>query len=175
MQRLMLGTSHWLALLCRGLGGLCLVLMLAITVADVVTRYAQRLSDGALSLQVFGSVEMVSYLMLFALLATMAAAVEKSQVVVEAFSHRLPASITARLHGGYLLGFALLGAVLASGLVGAAHSATEYGEVTQDLRLPLGPIYLTAAVLSAVMGLRSLLEGMLAMITGRGGEVSHGD
>ncbi len=175
MQAFLEGASRWLAQVCRWVAGGCLILMLAVTIADVVTRYLQRLTDGAISFQVFGSVELVSYLMLFALLAAMSASVEKSQVVVEAFSHRLPASIAARLHGVYLLGFAVLGGVLATGLVGAAHAAVEYGEVTQDLRISLGPIYLVAAVLSALLALRSLLHALLGALFGQSAEVSHGD
>ncbi len=88
--------SHWLALVCRVVAGIALVALLAVTIADVGTRYLYRLTEGVIALRVTGSVELVSYLMLCSLLAAMAANVEKSQVVVEAFSHGLsPASSIA--------------------------------------------------------------------------------
>ena len=112
MQSTLYRASHWLALICRLVAGVALTGLLAVTIADVSTRYLSRVTEGAIALSVSGSVELVSYLMLFALLAAMAANVEKSQVVVEAFSHRLPQSIKNRLQGVFLLGFMALGLVL---------------------------------------------------------------
>ncbi|MEC9482507.1 MAG: TRAP transporter small permease subunit, partial [Halomonas sp.] len=119
---------------------------------------------GALDWSVVGGVELVSYLMLFALLAAMAANVEKGQVVVEAFSHRLNDTAKTRLNGFYLLGFAGLGLVVALGLWDSALSASRHGEVTQDLRLPMGPIYWTAAALSLLLGVRSLTFALLGLV-----------
>lgn len=96
-QHILYRASHWLALICRLVAGIALVGLLAVTIADVGTRYLSRVTEGAIAFRVSGSVELVSYLMLFALLAAMAANVEKSQVVVEAFSHGLPQTIKNRL------------------------------------------------------------------------------
>ena len=166
MQQGLIRFSHWLEALCKLIAGAALLGMLAVTIADVSLRYLYRLTDGALSWSVVGSVELVSYLMLFALLAAMAANVEKGQVVVEAFSHRLNDSIKTRLNGFYLLGFVALGLVVAIGLWDSAASAREHGEVTQDLRLPMGPIYWTAAVLSLLLSVRSLAFALLGMLFG---------
>ncbi len=175
MQSLLERASQWLALVCRVVAGLALVALLAVTIADVGTRYLYRITEGALALRVTGSVELVSYLMLCSLLAAMAANVEKSQVVVEALSHGLAPGIKHRLHGVYLLGFAALGLVLFLGLLDSAAAAARHGEVTQDLRLPMGPIYQTAAVLSLLLGLRSLIHALLGAIFGATQEVSHGE
>ncbi|MGR4070114.1 TRAP transporter small permease subunit [Halomonas sp. LR3S48] len=167
--------SHWLALVCRVVAGVALLALLTVTIADVGTRYLYRLTEGAIALRVSGSVELVSYLMLCALLAAMAANVEKSQVVVEAFSHGLAPAIKNRLHGFYLLGFAALGLVLFLGLLDSAVAATRHGEVTQDLRLPMGPIYQAAAALSLLLGVRSLIHALLGAVFGVEQEVSHGE
>ncbi|SFU81995.1 TRAP transporter small permease [Halomonas korlensis] len=167
--------SHWLALLCKLVAGIALVALLGVTIADVATRYLYRITEGAIALRVSGSVELVSYLMLFSLLAAMAANVEKSQVVVEAFSHGLSPAIKNRLHGVYLLGFTALGLILFLGLVDSASAAARHGEVTQDLRIPMGPIYYAAAVLSLLLGLRSLVHAVLSAVFGAEGEVSSGD
>ncbi|KXS38038.1 MAG: TRAP transporter small transmembrane protein [Halomonadaceae bacterium T82-2] len=163
MQAL-LRISRWLEGLCRIIAGAALVAMLAVTVIDVALRYLYRLSDGALSLSVTGSVELVSYLMLFALLAAMAANVEKGQVVVEAFSHGLSETIKARVAGVYLLGFVALGAVLCVGLWDSAASAASHGETTQDLRISMAPIYYVAAGLCALLSLRCLLHAVLGTV-----------
>ncbi|MFW3615808.1 TRAP transporter small permease [Billgrantia antri] len=175
MQAFLERASHWLALVCRVVAGIALLALLTVTIADVGTRYLYRLTEGAIALRVTGSVELVSYLMLCALLAAMAANVEKSQVVVEAFSHGLAPAIKHRLHGFYLLGFAALGLVLFIGLLDSAAAATRHGEVTQDLRLPMGPIYQAAALLSLLLGLRSLIHALLGAVFGSEQEVSHGE
>ncbi|MDR9440277.1 MAG: TRAP transporter small permease subunit [Halomonas sp.] len=175
MQSTLERASDWLALLCKLVAGIALVALLGVTIADVSTRYLSRLTEGAIALRVSGSVELVSYLMLFSLLAAMAANVEKSQVVVEAFSHGLSPTLKNRLHGVYLLGFTALGLILFLGLVDSAASAARHGEVTQDLRLPMGPIYYAAAVLSLLLGLRSLVHAVLSAVFGAEGEVSHGE
>ncbi|MBB3192337.1 TRAP transporter small permease [Halomonas cerina] len=175
MQSTLERASHWLALLCKIVAGIALLALLGVTIADVSTRYLYRLTEGAIALRVIGSVELVSYLMLLSLLAAMAANVEKSQVVVEAFSHGLSPNLKNRLHGVYLLGFAALGLVLFIGLLDSATAAARHGEVTQDLRLPMGPIYYMAAVLSLLLGLRSLIHALLSAVFGAEGEVSHGE
>lgn len=175
MQSTLEKASHWLAQLCKLVAGTALLGLLGVTIVDVSTRYLSRLTDGGLALSVTGSVELVSYLMLFSLLAAMAANVEKSQVVVEAFSHGLAPAIKNRLHGVYLLGFTALGLVLFFGLLDSAGAAARYGEVTQDLRIPMGPIYYAAAILSLMLGLRSLIHAVLSAVFGVEGEVSHGE
>ncbi|PMR67442.1 TRAP transporter small permease subunit [Halomonas heilongjiangensis] len=175
MQAFLERASRWLALVCRVVAGLALVALLAVTIADVGTRYLYRLTEGAIALRVTGSVELVSYLMLCSLLAAMAANVEKSQVVVEAFSHGLAPALKHRLHGLYLLGFAALGLVLFLGLLDSAAAATRHGEITQDLRLPMGPIYQVAATLSLLLGLRSLIHALLGAVFGVAQEVSGGE
>lgn len=175
MQSTLERASHWLALLCRVVAGVALLALLGVTIGDVGTRYLYRLTEGAIGLRVIGSVELVSYLMLASLLAAMAANVEKSQVVVEAFSHGLSPNLKNRLHGVYLLGFAALGLVLFIGLLDSATAAARHGEVTQDLRIPMGPIYTIAAALSLLLGLRSLIHALLSAVFGAEGEVSHGE
>ncbi|MCP1313501.1 MULTISPECIES: TRAP transporter small permease [unclassified Halomonas] len=175
MQRSLERVSHWLALVCRWVAALALVALLMVTITDVSTRYLSRLTEGAIALRVSGSVELVSYLMLCSLLAAMAANVEKSQVVVEAFSHRLPQGIKNRLQGIYLLGFAALGIILFIGLLDSAAAATRHGEITQDLRLPMGPIYYAAAGLSLLLGIRSALHALLGALFGLQEEVAHGE
>lgn len=175
MQSTLYRASHWLALICRLVAGIALIGLLAVTIADVSTRYLSRVTEGAIALRVSGSVELVSYLMLFALLAAMAANVEKSQVVVEAFSHRLPQAVKNRLQGFFLLGFMALGMILFVGLLDSATAASRHGEITQDLRLPMGPIFHLAAVLSLLLGLRSFIHALLGMIYATGEETPHGE
>ncbi len=144
MQSTFYRASHWLALICRLVAGVALIGLLGVTMADVSTRYLSRLTEGAIALRVSGSVELVSYLMLFALLAAMAANVEKSQVVVEAFSHRLPQAIKNRVQGVFLLGFMALGLVLFVGLLDSAAAATRHGgghprpAIAHGADLPIG-------------------------------------
>ncbi|WP_136068564.1 TRAP transporter small permease [Modicisalibacter radicis] len=175
MQQGLTRLSHWLGSLCRLIAGVALLALLSVTILDVGLRYLSRLTEGAISLSVSGSVELVSYLLLFSLLAAMAASVEKSQVVVEALTHRMNEALKTRLHGFYLIGFAVMGFILCTGLIDSGMSALEHGEVTQDLRISMGPIYLFAAFLSALLSLRSLLHVLLSGVFGQEEETAHGE
>ncbi|MBD3896807.1 TRAP transporter small permease subunit [Halomonas sp. ML-15] len=157
-------TSHWLARLGQLVAGIALLALMSVTMADVLTRLLFRLSAGSINWSVSGSVELVSYLMMFALLAAMAANIEKSQVVVEAFSHRLPEAFKQRLGGIYLIGFCVLGVLMTLGLWQEAASAARRGQVTQDLRIPMGPIYQFGAVLCALLAARSLIHVLLGSL-----------
>ncbi|MES1929549.1 TRAP transporter small transmembrane protein [Salinisphaera dokdonensis CL-ES53] len=163
-------TSLWLGRIALAVAGVALLAMMMITVVDVVLRYAFQLTDGASGLTFVGSVELVKYLLLAALLGAMAGHVEKSQVVVEVFSQALSDSLKARIAGANLLVFAVLGAVLAWGIHEAAGAAAEFGEVTQDLAIPLAPIYEAAAALFVIFAVRSAIHGLEGLFSG----VAHG-
>lgn len=166
--------SRLLARLCQLVAGLALLGLMGVTIADVLLRLVFRLSGGALNWSVVGSVELVSYLMLFALLAAMAANVEKSQVVVEAFSHGLSPTLKERLGGLFLAGFVVLGMVMAIGLWQEAGIAAQRGMVTQDLRIPMAPIYQFGSLLCALLALRSLMHTVLGLLFATdGGGVHH--
>lgn len=168
-MQVLMTASRWLARLGQWVSGIALLALMSVTVADVLTRLIFRLTGGSLNLSFNGSVELVSYLMMFALLAAMAANVEKSQVVVEAFSHRLSEAFKQRLGGLFLIGFCVLGAVMAWGLWQEAAIAASRGQVTQDLRIPMGPIYQFGAVLCALLAARSLVHVALDGIFANGG------
>lgn len=175
MQQGLMRLSHWLGALCKVIGGVSLLALLMVTIVDVGLRFLSDLTRGAISLSVAGSVELVSYLLLFALLAAMAASVEKSQVVVEVFTHRLDGLLKTRIHGVYLVGFAVMGLILCTGLIDSGRGALAHGEVTQDLRISMGPIYFFAAFLSALLSLRSLLHVVLSGVFGQEEETAHGE
>ncbi|MCE8022057.1 TRAP transporter small permease [Halomonas sp. MCCC 1A11036] len=167
--------SRQLARLCLLVAGLALLGLMGVTIVDVLLRLVFRLSGGALNWSVIGSVELVRYLLMFSLLAAMAASVERSQVVVEAFSHGLSPALKERLGGIFLIGFVVLGAVMAVGLWQEASIASQRGQVTQDLRIPMAPIYQFGAVLCALLALRSLVHAALGtLFATEGGGVHHG-
>ncbi|RKR03410.1 TRAP-type C4-dicarboxylate transport system permease small subunit [Kushneria sinocarnis] len=159
-----LGT--WLGHIALAFAGIALLAMMAITVVDIVLRYLFQLTDGASRLTFTGGVELVQYLMLGAMLSAMAAHVEHSQVVVELFTRALSGPLKARLAGLYLLLFAAVGSLLAMGLFETARSLAEFGEVTQDLAIPKAPMYDTAAVLFAILALRSAIYGLRGLLQG---------
>ena len=65
--------------------------------------------------------------------------------------------------------------VLSKQVRDSAAAATRHGEVTQDLRLPMGPIFQLAAVLSLLLGLRSFIHALLGVIYAAGEEAAHGE
>ena len=152
--------------LCQFIGGVSLIIIVLTTMLDVVARYIFKLTGGEFGFTVKGSVEIVSYFMLFALLAAFAAFVERSQIIVDVFTQKVPQSIKGYMMGVFMLGFFAIGIVFAWGLYESAIDAMEFGKVTQDLRISMMPIYLISALLSALLAIRSLIESINIFKTG---------
>lgn len=158
--------STWLERVALAVAGVALLAMMMITVVDVALRFLFQLTGGASELTFIGSVELVKYLLLAALLGAMAGHVEKSQVVVEVFTNKLGDTVKARIAGLNLLIFAAVGAALVWGIHEAAGSAAEFGEVTQDLAMPKSMIYESAALLLVIFTVRSLIHGIHGLVMG---------
>ncbi|HCT72549.1 MULTISPECIES: TRAP transporter small permease [Psychrobacter] len=158
--------STFISRLCQLIGGISLIIIVLTTMLDVVARYIFKLTGGEFGFTVKGSVEIVSYFMLFALLAAFAAFVERSQIIVDVFTQKMPQSIKGYMMGVFMLGFFAIGIVFAWGLYESAIDAMEFGKVTQDLRISMMPIYLISALLSALLAIRSLIESINIFKTG---------
>lgn len=138
-------------------GGVLLSAMMLIITADVVTRTLFGISGGAIRVVVAGGVELVRFTLLFSILCTLPAVVERGQVVVESFTTHLPQHVKQLLFAIYLLGFCGFGVILAFGWYGSGMGALEYDEVTQDLALPMAPLYFAAAACATVLAVRSFI------------------
>lgn len=158
--------STFISRLCQLIGGISLIIIVLTTMLDVTARYIFKLTGGEFGFTVKGSVEIVSYFMLFALLAAFAAFVERSQIIVDVFTQKMPKSIKGYMMGVFMLGFFIIGIVFAWGLFESAVDAIEFGKVTQDLRVSMMPIYLVSAFLSALLAIRSLIESINIFKTG---------
>ncbi|MEZ7503352.1 TRAP transporter small permease subunit [Psychrobacter sp. Arc29] len=163
---LLVKLSVLISRLCQLIGGISLIIIVLTTMLDVVARYIFKLTGGEFGFTVKGSVEIVSYFMLFALLAAFAAFVERSQIIVDVFTQKMPQSIKGYMMGVFMLGFFAIGIVFAWGLYESAIDAMEFGKVTQDLRISMMPIYLISALLSALLAIRSLIESINIFKTG---------
>ena len=163
---LLIKLSVLISRLCQLIGGISLIIIVLTTMTDVVARYIFKLTGGEFGFTVKGSVEIVSYFMLFALLAAFAAFVERSQIIVDVFTQKMPQSIKGYMMGVFMLGFFAIGIVFAWGLYESAIDAMEFGKVTQDLRISMMPIYLISALLSALLAIRSLIESINIFKTG---------
>ena len=152
--------------LCQFIGGVSLIIIVLTAITDVVARYVFKLTGGEFGFTVKGSVEIVSYFMLFALLAAFAAYVERSQIIVDVFTQKMPKSVKGYMMGVFMLGFFGIGVVYAWGLYESAMDAMEFGTVTQDLRISMTPIYLISAALSVLLAIRSLIESINIFKTG---------
>ena len=162
----LLKISNAISKLCQFIGGISLIIIVLATMIDVITRYVFKLTGGEFGFTVKGSVEIVSYFMLFSLLAAFAAYVERSQIIVDVFTQKMPQFIKGYMMGVFMLGFFAIGIVFAWGLYESAIDAMEFGKVTQDLRISMMPIYLISALLSALLAIRSLIESINIFKTG---------
>ncbi len=158
--------SEWIAKICQLIGGLSIVITVLITMTDVVTRYIFKLTQGASGFTVKGSVELISYLMLFALLAAFAGYVERSQIIVDIFTQKLPHKIKAFLMGVFMMVFAVVAVFFVMGFYELTHDAMQYGNVTQDLRISMTPIYIFSGFLSVLLAIRAFIESLNIFRTG---------
>ncbi|WP_413501518.1 TRAP transporter small permease [Psychrobacter maritimus] len=158
--------SHFISRLCQFIGGISLIIIVLATIIDVVTRYIFKLTGGEIGFTMKGSVEIVSYFMLFALLSAFAAYVERSQIIVDVFTQKMPQSVKGYMMGIFMLGFFLIGIMFAWGLYESAFDALQYGKVTQDLRVSMVPIYILSSFLSILLAIRSLIESINIFKTG---------
>ena len=158
--------SHFISRLCQFIGGVSLIIIVMATMTDVATRYVFKLTGGEIGSTMKGSVEIVSYFMLFALLAAFAAYVERSQIIVDVFTQKMPQSVKGYMMGVFMMGFFLIGIIFAWGLYESALDALKYGKVTQDLRISMMPIYALSSFLSVLLAIRSLIESINIFKTG---------
>lgn len=139
------------------LAGVLLSVMMLVITADVASRTLFGVSGGSIRLIVSGGVELVRYSLLFTIACALPAVVERGQVVVDSFTTRMPERAKQLLFAAYLLGFCGFGVLLAVGWYGGGLSALRYGEMTQDLSIPIAPLYFAAAACAVLLALRSLV------------------
>src|SRR5690625_1317644 len=137
--------------------GCMLTAMMLIITIDVIARTVFGLSGGAIRGVVWGGVELVRYALLFTILCTLPAVVERGQVVVESFTVWMSPRSKRALFAIYLLGFCGFGAVLAHGWYSSGLIAQRSGVTTQDLGVPMAPLLFAAAACAAVLAVRSFI------------------
>lgn len=146
--------------------GVALVAMMCVTIFDVLLRNFGNYFDALRDVRFYGSIEMVRYLFLVAMAGTMPWGVEKSQVVVELFTQKLPESTRQRIDAFFLLGFTVFGAAMAYSLFQAGVHAVATGETTPDLGLPLSWTRYVASFCMALMAVRALCLGIQGLRQG---------
>lgn len=152
--------ADFIALLMYRLGGALIIFMMSVVVADVAARGLFSLTDGSLDLTFVGAIELVKFSLLFSMLFAFPHAVDKGQIVVDLFTQQMDASRLRFFTGSYTICFGFLGGTLCWRFFEAAYSATETGELTQDLLLPLSNIYYVAALALSMLAIRGLLAGL---------------
>lgn len=158
--------SRFIAKICELIGGVSLVIIVVVTIADVITRYIFKLTGGDFGITIKGTVEIVSYMMLFALLSAFAAYVERAQVIVDVFTQKMSQKVKAYMMGFFMIGFFALGLVFVWGLYESALDAAEFGKTTQDLRVSMTPIFAFSSFLSALLAIRAFIESINIFKTG---------
>jgi len=143
------------------IAGVLLILMMLTVVADVGARSLFAVTDGGVDLTFVGGIELVKFGLLFAMVFAFPYAVDKGQIVVDLFTHNWHERVLQLFDGVYTLCFGVFGALLCWRFYHAAGGAEMSGELTQDLLLPMAPIYLVSSAALALLALRGLLCGIL--------------
>lgn len=152
------------------LGGISLIFIVFVVLADIITRTIFGLTEGRVNLTFPGSFELVKFGLLFALAFSMPYALNRGQVVVDLFTDHWSVKTKSRLAAFYMLFFAVFGFVMTNALIHSGLSAKASGETTQDLIIPMQYIYYLASVGMAVLGLRGISVSYV-LLTNRDGEM----
>ncbi|MBM7456625.1 TRAP-type C4-dicarboxylate transport system permease small subunit [Oceanisphaera litoralis] len=155
--------ADFIALLMYRLAGVLIIFMMLVVVADVAARALFAVTAGGLDLTFVGGIELVKFSLLFSMLFAFPHAVDKGQIVVDLFTQQMDETRLRFFTGGYTICFGFLGGALCWRFFEAAHSATQTGELTQDLLLPLSNIYYVAALALAMLAARGLLAGQATL------------
>lgn len=135
---------------------LALALLLAVTVAGILTRLLFDLSAGGLDLLLSDAVEMATYALLVTVFAALPRALRDGPVTVEVFSRRWPARLTDWLDRFWSFLFAVLAALLAWRYAKESLALLARGDTTQDMQLPLWGFYAFAVLTFAATALVGL-------------------
>ena len=131
--------------------------MVAIVLADALSRILFGLTGGGIDLTFVGGVELVSYALLFTIAFTLPFSLDRGQVMVDLFTQSWPQRARAAADAVYFLGFAALGFGMAWKFYEGIGRTAASGQTTQDLGVPLYQVYGLAAFAAFVLGLRALV------------------
>lgn len=152
-----MNAAHRVAHAMHVVSGILLLVMMFTVLVDVVTRTLFGASGGRIDLTFRGSVEIVSYGLLFMVLFALPYSVSRGQVIVDLFTEQLSDRLKAVLSGVYTFGFGLLGLGMSIRFFEATARVAETGETTQDLLIPMQYIYAVTAVATLVLAVRGTL------------------
>ncbi len=155
-----------LARILLALAGTALVCMMFVTIIDVIVRNFGSVIPFLKEVRFIGAIELVRYLFLLATAGSMPWWVEKSQVIVELFTQKLPPQVRARIDALWLFGFAVLGALLCYSLSVSAGHAIATGETSADLYIPLWFIRAGAAFCMGLMAVRAFFVALVGLRKG---------
>lgn len=126
----------WLA----DVAGIALVVLMCITSIDVVARNA-----GLFSIR--GAVELSTVaIVLIGFLALPYSILAGGHIVVDLVTHKLPKSINDRIDGLWMLMAAVCFGFMSAFMWKATRTAFENNDLTMDLQLPIGWLWILAAI-----------------------------
>jgi len=134
--------------LCDKIAFALISFMMLTVFINVLSRLVFNLTDGELNLMLPGSIELVSYSMLFMVFTSMPRALFNGPIRVEIFVTKFPASVNQHLTRLWNLLLTLFFTTI--GILFGQNTLTMFhrGDVTQDLGVPLYLIYGTTTLCS---------------------------
>ena len=148
--------ERWAGWLARGLSwtaGLCLAVMMMVTIADVALR-------AAFNRPVFGAFEAVELLLVCVVfLALPKVFLNNDHITVDVIDQVAPAKVARTLKAVAALLTLVFVALLSWNMIGPAFDAMRFGETTLDLKAPIWVFWLPM-----LLGLGASLLGVLAVL-----------
>lgn len=146
--------SRLLAKWLSNIGGVIIVVSMVTVLMEILTRFLFGATGGALDLTFRGSYEIVRYSLMLGILYALPNALKDGQVIVELFTEKWPMRWKQWVGGCYVICFGLFGWLLTTGLFESIEQAARTGQTTQDLGIPMAPIYWAAMLGTVMLGIR---------------------
>lgn len=151
----------------HSLGGVFLIAMMTVTLADVITRGIFTMTGGAVDLTFLGGIEMVQYSLLFTVLFILPHSVSRSQVIVDLFTERLQPRTKHALEGVYLFCFGLMGVGMSYSFYHHFSEAAATYETTLDLMIPLTYFYAVACFATVMLAISAATYSFQLIFCGK--------
>ncbi len=144
--------------LCERIAFAAVLFLFAVVAANVVARAIFDATNASVNLMIPGAIELASYTLLIAVFAAFPVSLKHGMVRVDVLVGHLPRVVRRELNRLWSLLTLGLAVALALLFWHEMQAVRAQGDITQDLRLPLWPVYGVLTIECAVLALAALAE-----------------
>ena len=144
--------------ICEIIAFAAVLVLFAVVAFNVVGRAIFDMTHSAVNLMIPGAIELASYTLLIAVFAAFPVSLKHGMVRVDVLIGHLPKALRGLLNRLWSLVTLVLAVTLVRLFFAEMQTVYAQGDTTQDLRVPLWPVYGVLTFECAVLALAALAE-----------------